>query len=255
MLGAIIGDIIGSSREFSPTNDYNFELFTDRSGFTDDTVCTVAVADALLTDERFGTHLHDWCRRYPLPKGGYGGRFAQWVASDHPKPYGSYGNGSAMRVSPAGWLASDPEMATWLAAHSAMCTHNHPEGIKGAQAVALAIYRLRNGQDLSEPFSIYGMEPDGHFNLNQYRGHFDETCQGTVPPALWIAEHSSSFEDAIRQAVSLGADADTIGAIAGSMAEAKWGIPEWMKIKAMSYLPPEMKAVVNAFYNAVAQRR
>ena len=140
MLGAIIGDIVGSRWEFNPTNDYNFELFSDENGFTDDTICTVAVADAILRDREFGESIHEWCQRYPHPMGGYGGRFAQWVRSDNPLPYGSYGNGAAMRVSPIAWAHLNLGGALPLAEESASCTHNHPEGIKGAQTTVMAIH-------------------------------------------------------------------------------------------------------------------
>lgn len=254
MLGAIIGDIVGSRWEFNPTNDYNFELFSDRNSFTDDTVCTMAVADALLHGKKYGDSLHEWCRRYPDPKGSYGGSFAQWVISDNPKPYGSFGNGSAMRVSPVGWWFDNKDAILEEAQKSAECTHSHPEGIKGAQAVALAIFDCRNGKGLEEALDLYNLALDSTFSLEAYRNIFDETCQGTVPPALWILAHSTSFEDVIRKAVSLGADADTIGAIAGSIAEALWEIPEWMKEKAMGYLPEEMKTVVTDFYRHLNRR-
>ena len=140
MLGAIIGDIVGSRWEFSPTNNYNFELFSDKNNFTDDTVCTIAVADAILKHKDYGTTLHEWCRRYPHPMGGYGGRFSGWIEENNPKPYGSFGNGSAMRVSAVGWAFDNEESVLTNAELSAACTHNHPEGIKGAQTVALAIH-------------------------------------------------------------------------------------------------------------------
>jgi len=262
MLGAIIGDIVGSRWEFNPTNNYNFELFSDQNSFTDDTICTIAVADALLHDsDDFGQYIHKWCRMYPNPMGGYGGRFAKWVMSDNPQPYGSYGNGSAMRVSPIGWWGSDDFAEK--AAKSAACTHNHEEGIKGAQAVAWAIVEARElkkiyGEHLTEDIilqngfrhsvSIYEESPNSFkIDLSEYRNKFDETCQGTVPVALWIVLHSKSFEDAIRQAVSLGADADTLGAIAGSIAEPLWGIPKWMKEKALLYLPDKMKDIIRDF--------
>ena len=141
MLGAIIGDIVGSRWEFDPTNNYDFEWLSDENGFTDDTICTVAVADALLKGRDFGESIHDWCRRYPNPMGGYGGRFAQWVHSDNPQPYNSFGNGAAMRVSPvAHWYDNVDEMLD-AAAATALPSHNHDEGIKGAQTVALAIFK------------------------------------------------------------------------------------------------------------------
>ena len=260
MLGAIIGDIVGSRWEFNPTNDYNFELFSDKNGFTDDTICTVAVADAILRDRDFGESIHEWCRRYPHPMGGYGGRFAQWVRSDNPQPYGSFGNGSAMRVSPVAWAKLNAIGMLSMAQQTAECTHNHSEGIKGAQTVALAIHyaiEMRvatsqpNAKDISTildkcvKFSGYNINIRKENVINR----FDETCQGTVPVALWIIGQSTSFEDAVRRAVSLGADADTLGAIVGSIAEAIWGIPEEMQLRALKYLPNDMKGVVLRFYD------
>ena len=220
MLGAIIGDIVGSRWEFNPTNDYNFKLFSDKNGFTDDTICTIAVADALLHgSDDYGKFIHEWCRRYPHPMGGYGGRFAK----------------SVMRVSPIGWWFGHPSDLYAEAEKTAACTHNHEEGILGAQAVAFSIYDARelrenlNGEPMTEEYLLkYGLDhgiglyeqfpSNFKIDLEQYRNKFDETCQGTVPVALWIALHSKSFEDAIRQAVSLGADAYTLGAIEGIIA-------------------------------------
>ena len=255
MIGAIIGDIVGSRWEFNPTNDYNFEWLSDENGFTDDTICTVAVADALLAGRDYGESIHEWCNRYPHPMGGYGGRFAQWVRSDNPQPYNSFGNGAAMRVSPvAHWYNTLDEVLD-AAAATALPSHNHDEGIKGAQTVALAIFRaLLFGQEATKhiaeilaecvKFSDYNIEIKKENVIN----HFDETCQGTVPVALWILGKSTSFEDAVRKAVSLGADADTLGAIVGSIAEAIWGIPDELKQSIISVLPNEMKEVVKKFY-------
>ena len=259
MLGAIIGDIVGSRWEFNPTNDYNFEWMSDKNGFTDDTICTVAVADALLQGRDFGESIHDWCNRYPNPMGSYGGRFAQWVRSDHPQPYNSLGNGSAMRVSPVAYCYEDEYNMLKAAEATAACSHNHPEGIKGAKTVAMAIYtalELRQGREVlgekdidyilsrCTAISNYDVEIEKADVINR----FDETCQGTVPVALWIIGESTSFEDAVRKAVSLGADADTLGAIVGSIAEAIWGIPMDMQLKVMNYLPSDMKRVVIQFY-------
>lgn len=272
MLGAIIGDIIGSRFEFDPTNDYNFELFGKGCAFTDDTICTIAVADAILRGRDYGESIHEWCRRYPSPKGGYGGRFRQWVMSDNPRPYGSFGNGSAMRVSPIAWWFDLQTGMLDEAAKSAACTHNHQWGIDGALAVVSAISDCKmlrsekKGQPISrEDIRNFGLdhaiyqyrEDTWNFNVNieEHQNIFDETCQGTVPVALAIIMNSTSFEDAIRQAVSLGADADTLGAIVGSIAEALWGIPEWMKEKAMTYLPDEMKDVVKEFRRRLSKRR
>lgn len=263
MLGAIVGDIVGSAYEFNPTNDYDFELFKKGSDFTDDTICTVAVADAILSDDArpdYGKYLHDWCRRYPSPKGGYGGRFRQWVLSDNPRPYDSLGNGSAMRVSPVAWANLNLVNAMSEAEKTAACTHNHPEGIKGAEAVAMAIHfgdELRRlAQRIDRDAILKAFEPVityTKYKINIRRAdvlnRFDETCPGTVPVALWIITESNGFEDAIRKAVCLGADADTLGAIVGSIAEAIWGIPEKIARKAMSYLTDEMKDVVLKFYS------
>ena len=256
MLGAIIGDIVGSRWEFNPTNDYNFELFSDKNGFTDDTICTIAVADAILHhSDDYGKYIHEWCRKYPCPMGGYGGRFAQWVRSDKPKPYGSYGNGYAMSVSPVAWAFHRRDTVLKAAEQTAECTHNHPEGIKGAQTVALAICRALQLRRLNlkahdvvrtviaECLDYSGYSIDIH--KKDVENKFDETCQGTVPVALWIISQSTGFEDAIRRAVSLGADADTLGAIVGSIAEAIWGIPESMKVSVLSYLDDSMKKVLS----------
>lgn len=259
MLGAIIGDIVGSRFEFNPTNDYDFELFSPKCSFTDDTICTIAVADALLKDRDFGESLHDWCNRYPHPMGGYGGSFAQWVHSSNLQPYNSFGNGAAMRVSPIAWFSLNAIGQMDIVEKATACTHNHPEGIKGAQAVVTAIHdclQMHNLCDRIDSDTIYelGLKRAIHhfgyrvnFTYPEVVNRFDETCQGTVPVAFWIILQSDSFEDAIRHAVALGADADTLGAIVGSIAEAIWGIPEWMKKKAISYLPEDMREVLRAF--------
>lgn len=262
MLGAIIGDIAGSRFEFAPTNNYNFALFTRQCSFTDDTICTVAVADALLNERDFGESVHNWCRRYPHPMGGYGGRFAAWVHSNHPQPYNSFGNGAAMRVSPVAYWYNDEKQVLQAALRTAAITHNHPEGIKGAQTVALAIFKaLLFGQQAPShvneiiaecvTFSGYDIQIKKEYVINR----FDETCQGTVPVALWIISQSKSFEDAIRRAVSLGTDADTLGAIVGSIAEAIWGIPQEYKEIAMSYLSAAMKDVIHLFNTEIQNRR
>ena len=257
MLGAIIGDIVGSRWEFNPTNDYNFEWTSDKNGFTDDTICTVGVADALLKDRAFGESIHEWCRQYPNPMGSYGGRFAMWVRSDNPQPYNSFGNGSAMRVSPVAYWYNTLDEVLDAAAATALPSHNHDEGIKGAQTVAMAIFKaLQYGEqapqhitDILEEcveFSGYDINIKKEDVINR----FDETCQGTVPVALWIIKESTSFEDAVRKAVSLGADADTLGAIVGSIAEAIWGIPVVIIQEIMPYLPEEMQQVVTQFNKA-----
>lgn len=261
MLGAIIGDIVGSRFEFNPTNDYNFKLFTPECSFTDDTICTIAVADALLHHKDFGKTIHKWCRRYPNPMGGYGMSFRRWVMSDNPQPYNSFGNGAAMRVSPIAWYELNAIGGMYEAHDATACTHNHPEGIRGAQAVMTAIHDCLELHHLYDHIGkkeimehglkrAIGFGYDINISLNEVQNRFDETCQGTVPVAFWIISESHSFEDAIRRAVSLGADADTLGAIVGSIAEAIWGIPEWIKKKAISYLPQDMRKVLFAFHDA-----
>lgn len=266
MLGAIIGDIAGSAWEFNPTNYYHFPMFTEKNSYTDDTICTVAIADALLHgSEDYGSYLRMWCSKYPHPKGGYGGNFRRWLFTN-PSPYNSFGNGSAMRVSPVNWVYTDMADVLYQARKTAECTHNHPEGIKGAQAVAFAMQAVSEGVDFSRRKFTFQSRIEGavelfHYDrqfrksLPQTRNIFDETCQGTVPVALRIIYESDSFEDAIRKAVTHGADADTLAAIVGSIAERIWGIPEWMKMKAMRYLPVEMKTVISRFRDYVQKIR
>lgn len=259
MLGAIIGDIVGSRFEFEPTNDYNFEFFSRECSFTDDTICTIAVADALLKHKDFCESIHEWCRQYPYPMGGYGGRFAAWVRSDNPQPYNSFGNGAAMRVSPVAYWYENEDEVLDAAAATALPTHNHDEGIKGAQTVALAIFKAmqfnrHNYQNavmhIDEiikacvDFSGYDINMPRSSVLNR----FDETCQGTVPVALKIISMATCYEDAVRLAVSLGADADTLGAIVGSIAEAIWGIPsKYRYLIPEDYLPADMIKVLTEF--------
>ena len=238
MYGAILGDIIGSPFEFDRGNKTKeFDLFTKGCDFTDDSVMTIAVGEALLAvgaeatvkeiEEALVTNMQDWGKRYPYA--GYGGRFRYWLRESNPKPYGSYGNGSAMRVSAAGWLYDSLERTREVARATANVTHNHPEGIKGAEATASAIYMARNSSS-KEEIKEY-IEREFHYNLDRTLDeirpgyHMDETCQRTVPEAIIAFLESKDFEDAIRNAVSLGGDTDTLGAITGSIAEAFYGIP------------------------------
>lgn len=250
MIGAIIGDIIGSDYEFNNTDDYYFPLFKEGADFTDDTICTVAIADALLNKIDYQTAMRKWCRQYPHPKGEYGSFFLNWVMRPDPYPYNSYGNGSAMRVSPVSWLYDKENDVLEQARASAEITHNHPEGIKGAEAIAVAIFRMRNSEkkdgriftDVAKEF--YGADA---FNHLPKRGFFDVTCQGCVPLSLYIASLATSFEDALRLAVAYGGDSDTLGAIVGSLAEAQFAVPEEMKLKALTYLPLEMLEIIDMF--------
>ena len=238
MYGAILGDIIGSPFEFDRGDKTKeFDLFTKGCDFTDDSVMTIAVGEALLAvgpeatvkeiEEAVVTNMQDWGKRYPYA--GYGGRFRYWLRERNPKPYGSYGNGSAMRVSAVGWLYDSLERTREVARATANVTHNHPEGIKGAEATASAIYMARN-ESSKEEIKEY-IEREFHYNLDRTLDeirpgyHMDETCQRTVPEAIIAFLESKDFEDAIRNAVSLGGDTDTLGAITGSIAEAFYGIP------------------------------
>ncbi len=250
MLGAIIGDIAGSSYEFDNTSDYNFQMFTKEQDFTDDTICTVAVADAILSHRDFKTSLRRWCRKYPHPKGEYGSYFLNWVMRPDPYPYNSFGNGSAMRVSPVSWLFDNEREVISQAEQSAAITHNHPEGIKGAIAIAVAIFRMRTSS--TKPSAVFESAAKEYYGDNIFanlpeKGFFDVTCQGCVPLALYLASLATSFEDAIRLAVSYGGDTDTVGAIVGSLAEAQYEIPRVMAENAKSYLPQEMLDVLNLF--------
>jgi len=250
MLGAIIGDIVGSDYEFANTLDYNFPLFRNECDFTDDTICTVAVADAICKGIDYQSSMRRWCREYPHPKGEYGSYFLNWVMRPDPYPYKSFGNGSAMRVSPIAWLFDTEDDVREQARQSAAITHNHPEGIKGAEAIAVAIFRMRKSTEKnSRIYEEVAKEfySENVFNQLPPKGFFDVTCQGCVPLSLYIASLATSFEDAIRLAVSYGGDSDTIGAIVGSLAEALFEIPLAMREQALAYLPDEMIFVFNEF--------
>ena len=257
MYGAILGDMIGSPYEFDrggKTKD--FPLFSQGSRFTDDTVMTIAVADALLevgeeADEAavcaaIVRSMQRWGRRYP--RAGYGGLFRRWLASDEPEPYGSFGNGSAMRVAAAGWLYDT------LTRTREVVTHNHAEGIKGAEATASAIFLSREGKPKEEikEYIVREFSYDLSRTLDEIRPHYsmDATCQGSVPEAIISFLESADLEDAVRNAVSLGGDTDTVACIAGSIAEAFYGVPEALKVECRRRLPQEMLAVPDAFDEA-----
>jgi ADP-ribosylglycohydrolase len=255
MLGAIAGDIIGSIYEFSPIKTKDFPLFGEGTTFTDDTVCTVAVADCILREGDFATFLKDYGRRYP--DRGYGGWFAHWLASDDLAPYGSFGNGAAMRASPVAWLARDEAKVLELARRSAAATHDHARGIAGAQATALAMWRAREGMPpeaiRSEVAARFGYDLDRSVDAIRPNYGFDETCDGTVPEALICALEAEDYEDAVRNAVSLGGDADTLACITGGLAEALFGLPEDVAEQARGYLDPELQRQVARFYAAITR--
>jgi ADP-ribosylglycohydrolase len=250
MIGAITGDVIGSVHEGTPAKDKNFRLFVPGSTFTDDTVLTVAVASAIRNRVDYGVSIRQWGRRYP--DAGYGGWFRDWLFRDNAPPYNSFGNGSAMRVAPVGWAFDSLDLVLREATRSAEVTHNHPEGVKGAQAVAAAILFARIGQSkeaiaamLSEKF---GYDCSMELTELRCRGGFDVTCQGTVPAAAVAFLRSGDFEDAVRNAVSFGGDADTLACIAGAMAEAYYGgVPDALRDEVLGRLDGVLDAEVMAF--------
>jgi len=253
--------MVGSPYEFDDTaiKTTDFPLFSDESTYTDDTVMTIAVAEVLLgrpqTDEAAEAALVEsmrrWGRQISLPKGGYGGRFARWLRSDVPKPYGSWGNGSAMRVSSVGWLYATLDETEHWAEVSARVTHDHPEGIKGAQATAATMFLARTGASKDEIRAYVTQRFDYYLTrtLDQIRPtyHHVESCQETVPEAITAFLESTGFEDAVRLAVSLGGDADTQGAITGAIAEAAYGIPDDIRAEAVKRLDARLLAVLEHF--------
>ncbi len=250
MYGAIIGDIIGSVYERKNIKTTKFELFKGNSVFTDDTVLTIAVADAILTHKSYTETLQEYGKKYP--NAGYGGNFYRWIFSDNPQPYNSWGNGSAMRVSPVAYAFNSIEKVLKEAEKSAIVTHNHPEGVKGAQAVAAAIFMARTGKskkqikDYIQKTFNYDLERSIDEIRPVYK--FDVSCQGSVPEAIIAFLESTDFESAIRLAISLGGDSDTIAAMSGSIAEAFYKkIPENIISEAKKRLPEEFIKVIEGF--------
>jgi ADP-ribosylglycohydrolase len=251
MLGAIAGDIIGSVFEGHNIRSKDFELFTSRSRFTDDTVLTIATIDSIINDKAFVESYRNWFSKYP--HAGWGRSFKGWAMSDDTLPYNSYGNGSAMRVSPVGFFYNSLDEVLQKAEESAAVTHNHPEGIKGAKSVAASIFLARNGSGKKE-IKEY-VEKNFGYDLSEsidsirkwYR--FDVSCQGSVPQAIISFLDSDSYEDTVRNAISIGGDSDTIACIAGGIAEAYYKeIPESIARRAMERLPEEMRDILVKFY-------
>lgn len=254
MIGAIIGDIVGSRFEFDNIKSTDFELFHKGCDYTDDSICSIATADWLSNEckEDYGIVLRGWCRKYNRPMGGYGGNFARWIMGNKPAPYNSWGNGSAMRVSPVGLSFDTLEQTVVVAKETAMVTHNHPEGVKGAVATASVIFLARTTKD--KDFIREYVTREFGYDLARtcddirpaYR--FDVSCQGTVPEAIISFLESADFESAIRLAVSLGGDSDTLACITGGIAEAYYGVPDQIKQQAIAYLPSEIQDVLTTFY-------
>lgn len=275
MLGAIVGDIVGSIYERRNIKTKDFPLFGSRCSFTDDTVMTCAVAEAVMNGgkrEDFVKAMKKYGRLYPNV--GYGGKFRAWLFSDGSAPYGSFGNGSAMRVSSCAWAAECdsvskaelPDRCRNLARLSAEVTHNHPEGVKGAVATADAIFLCRcyfgdSSMESSEKKRLikehiereYGYDLSKTLDEIRPSYRFDVSCQGSVPQAITAFLESTDFEDAIRNAISIGGDSDTVAAITGSMAEAAYGIPDRIKEKACSYLDESLRAVVRRWDGYIAR--
>lgn len=252
MLGAICGDIIGSTYEHHPVSTYDFELFPAGSHFTDDSVCTIAIADALINKKDLAETLASWCLKYP--HAGYGQCFGEWIylSAQERQPYNSCGNGSAMRVSAVGWLYPTLEETLTVAERTAAITHNHPEGIKGAQAVAAAIYLARTGTDKQgiRKYIINACHYDLFRSYEEVRKDYQPeiTCQESVPEALLCFLESTDYEDSIRKAVYLKGDADTQACIAGAIAEAYYhGVPEKSASQTLQLLPAEFLEVYQQF--------
>ena len=256
MLGAMIGDIAGSVYEFRNVKHKFFPFWSEYCHMTDDSYMTLAVAKAILDSRATGKPLEECAFRWmqvignKYPRAGYGGGFQRWLLSSDPKPYGSYGNGAAMRVSPCGFAAKSPEEAKALSAAVTAVTHNHPEGMKGAEAATVAIWMARNGstkEEIREKINAeyYPM----NFTLDGIRDsyYFNETCQNTVPQALMAFFESTDYEDAIRNAISIGGDSDTLAAITGGVAQAFYGVPEELREKAMEYMDEYTRAIFDEF--------
>ncbi len=277
MIGAIIGDIVGSRFEFNNHRNKDFELFAEDCQVTDDSIMTLAVAKAIMeTNKKIKPSLdgNDYDSDYysllekqtikymqqigrKYPNCGYGGMFSKWVFSDEPRPYNSFGNGAAMRISPVGFVARSESEACRLSEVVTGVTHDHEEGIKGAAATVVAIYMARSGFAKSEIrnkiiSSYYSL----NFTIDGIRDsyQFNETCQDTVPQAMEAFLESTSFEDAIRNAISIGGDSDTLAAITGAVAEAYYGVPDELKEKALSYLDDELRSIFNDWSEFISRK-
>jgi type I restriction enzyme M protein len=257
MIGAILGDIVGSRYEFGNILTKEFEFLHEGCTFTDDTVMTCAVAQALMDSREDFSDLSERAveamqrigRQYP--DCGFGAHFIHWIFSDEPRPYMSCGNGSAMRVSPVGFAACDVEEAKKLSAAVTCVSHDHPEGMKGAEATAVAIVMARQGKTKEEIHAAMEAYYDLSVTVDEYRetwqGHGKEICQVSVPQALVCFFEGESYEDVIRNCISIGGDSDTIAAIAGGIAEAYFGVPEEMKARLADYLTPQLMEIVENF--------
>jgi len=258
MLGAIIGDIVGSRFEWNNNRSKQFALMTYKCSVTDDSIMSLAISKALLESKADYSDLSENAVKYMqeigrhYPDCGYGGKFSRWVSSNNPQPYGSYGNGAAMRVSACGFVANDLDEVKQLSKAVTIVTHNHPEGLKGAEATSVAIFLARTGKSL---FDIRNYITENYypldFTLDEIRDsyEFNESCQGTVPQALEAFFESKNFEDAIRNAISIGGDSDTLAAITGGIAEAYYGIPTDIRKQALTFLDERLLKILVEFEN------
>ena len=261
MLGAVVGDIIGSMYEFHNTKSMGFELFEGASTYTDDSVMTLAVAKWLVEDKAHTIHYLIYCMQElgnHHPYAGYGGRFIAWLYDENPQPYNSWGNGAGMRVSPVGLYAKTLDEALALAAVTASVSHNHPEGVKGAQAIATSVFLAKEGKSKAE-IKAY-VENTFGYNLNRTIAeirpdyHFDVSCQGSVPEAIIAFLEGNSFEEVIRLAISLGGDSDTIGAMAGAIAACMYPIPDEIAERCNSILTEELREIKDRFCELIEKR-
>lgn len=265
MLGAISGDIIGSIYERQNIKNKDFVLFSKINKFTDDTVMTCAIANACMEyqDKKNKEHFKERCIFNMQKLGrdyinaGYGGNFIYWLLDNNPKPYNSYGNGSAMRVSPVGYIANSLVEAEELAKLSAEVSHNHIEGIKGAQVISGMIFLALHGSSKEQLYDYAKKSYNLDFTLDEIREDysFDVSCQGSVPQAINAFLESENFEDTIRNSISIGGDSDTIAAISGSIAEAYYGIPKKIAEKSISYLTPDLLNIVKQFYEKIKSKK
>ncbi|MCQ2232606.1 MAG: ADP-ribosylglycohydrolase family protein [Paludibacteraceae bacterium] len=248
MIGAITGDYIGSIYEFDNTQDRDFPLVETGKEITDDSICTIAIANAILKGMPYADSLKEICKRHPYPMGAYGSGFLNWLWKNGDEPYNSCGNGSAMRVSPVGWAFDKEDVMLKEAEKSSACTHNHPEGIKGAQATAHAIWFFRHHKDDIEGFKRLMTQyyPDWE-TFEKPFDQFNAVCQNTVPLCIQEVVYGQSYEDTLRNTILCGGDTDTNGAIAGAMAGARWGVPKNLWEAALATAAPDLKEIILAF--------
>lgn len=252
-IGAIIGDINGSVYEFCNHRSKNFLLFSNKMFFTDDTVLTIAVMDALLHKKDYTEAIREWAKKYPYCS--WGCSFARWLNEKNPQPYNSFGNGAAMRISPVGLIAKDENEVEQLSYEITSITHNHEEGIKGAYITAMCVFYARKGKTKEEIKAFVEKYYDINFNYEDLKDYyyFNETCQDTVPQAIYCFLISKDFEDCIRTSISIGGDSDTLAAISCSIASAYYGVSQKMVKETFKFLPKDMKQIIKEFESKLGE--